>query len=141
MTQQASFACWSAVRSVLFVFICRVIISKTYYEPYEILPEAAIEAAVSLLLQLKMPRHNEGMMTPSEFPVNYFTIAEVEQWWPEEFAATFMHVTGKNLKSGDSYFWRYAANGISELSRPCKMVHYDLDDVDHEHMYHENFEN
>eukprot|EP00878_Enallax_costatus_P012346 GHUV01012895.1.p1 GENE.GHUV01012895.1~~GHUV01012895.1.p1 ORF type:complete len:266 (+),score=123.45 GHUV01012895.1:1179-1976(+) len=84
----------------------RVIIGKAYYERYEVLPEAAIEAALALMLQLKLPRHSEGMLTPAEFPVNYFTVSEIEQWWPEEFAASFLHTTGKNLQSGQDYFWR-----------------------------------
>lgn len=91
---------WSLLR------LCRVIIGKAYYEPYDILPETAIEAALALMLQLKLARHSEGMLTPGEFPVNYFTVSEIEQWWPEEFAASFMHVTGKNLHPGQDYFWR-----------------------------------
>jgi hypothetical protein len=84
----------------------RVIIGKAYYEPYGVLPEAAVEAALALMLQLKLPRHSEGMLTPAEFPVNYFTVSEIEQWWPEEFAASFLHVTGEHLRPGQDYFWR-----------------------------------
>jgi hypothetical protein len=34
-----------------------VIIGKSYYEPYGILPEQPVEAALALMLHLKMPRH------------------------------------------------------------------------------------
>jgi hypothetical protein len=42
------------------------------------------------MLSRKMPRHNEGMLGTAEFPVNYFTVSEMEQWYDDEFAAQFM---------------------------------------------------
>lgn len=93
---QVSHACHSC---------CRVIIGKSYYEPYEVAPELPVEAALALILHLKMPRHREGLLGTAEFPVNYFTIAEVEQWYPEDFAATFLHITGKELQDGQDFFW------------------------------------
>jgi hypothetical protein len=32
-----------------------------------------------------------------QFPVNYFTISEVEQWWPEDFVAAFELAAGRAL--------------------------------------------
>lgn len=84
----------------------RVIVGKSYYEPYELAVEAPIEAALALMLHLKMPRHSEGMLGSAEFPVNYFTISEMEQWYPDDFAASFLHITGKNLVDGQDFFWR-----------------------------------
>lgn len=84
----------------------RIIIGKAYYEPYGLLPEQAVEAALALLLHLKMPRHRDGMLGTADFPVNYFTISEVEQWFPEDFAATWLAVTGKEMTDGQDFFWR-----------------------------------
>ncbi|WIA16386.1 hypothetical protein OEZ86_007875 [Tetradesmus obliquus] len=84
----------------------RIIIGKAYYEPYGLLPEQAVEAALALLLHLKMPRHRDGMLGTADFPVNYFTIGEVEQWFPEDFAATWLAVTGKEMTDGQDFFWR-----------------------------------
>jgi hypothetical protein len=46
-------------------------VGKAYYEPYEgVAVEAAVEASLALILSMKLPRHNEGMLGTSEFPVN-----------------------------------------------------------------------
>eukprot|EP00882_Tetradesmus_deserticola_P011845 GHRQ01012537.1.p1 GENE.GHRQ01012537.1~~GHRQ01012537.1.p1 ORF type:complete len:274 (+),score=150.52 GHRQ01012537.1:738-1559(+) len=84
----------------------RVIIGKSYYEPYGLLPEQPIEAALALILHLKMPRHRDGMLGTADFPVNYFTISEMEQWFPDDFGASFLHTTGKELVDGQDFFWR-----------------------------------
>ncbi|KAF8065577.1 hypothetical protein HT031_003178 [Scenedesmus sp. PABB004] len=84
----------------------RVIVGRQYYEPYGLPPEAPVEAALSLLLGLKLPRHSEGMLGSAEFPVNYFTISEAEQWFEDDFAAAFLHVTGATLVDGTGELWR-----------------------------------
>eukprot|EP00879_Flechtneria_rotunda_P004235 GHRR01004483.1.p1 GENE.GHRR01004483.1~~GHRR01004483.1.p1 ORF type:complete len:434 (+),score=139.37 GHRR01004483.1:216-1517(+) len=84
----------------------RIIVGRSYYEPYGIPVEAPIEAALALMLHRKMSRHSEGMLASAEFPVNYFTISEMEQWFDEEFAASFLHTTGKHLQDGQDFFWR-----------------------------------
>lgn len=71
------------------ITIIRIIIGKSYYEPYDIPVELAVEACLALILSKKLPRHNEGMLGTAEFPVNYFTVSEMEQWFNEEFAAQF----------------------------------------------------
>lgn len=68
----------------------RVIVGKSYYEPYGIAPEAAVEACLAFILAQKMTRHNEGMLGTAEFPVNYFTVSELEQWFDDDFAAQFL---------------------------------------------------
>jgi hypothetical protein len=84
-----------------------VIVGKSYYEPYGIDPELAIECAFSLLLQKKVERHTEGIIASSTFPVNYFTVSEMEQWYGEEFAAVFHRLTGQDLRDGDGTYWRF----------------------------------
>lgn len=76
--------------SLLLAPAHRVIVGKSYYEQYNIAPEAPVEACLALLLARKMPRHSEGMLGTAEFPVNYFTVSEMEQWYDEEFAAQFL---------------------------------------------------
>lgn len=73
----------------LSVYKNRIVVGKSYYEPYGTLPEAAVEACLALILSNKMTRHNEGMLGTAEFPVNYFTVSEMEQWFGEDFAAQF----------------------------------------------------
>jgi len=72
-------------------FLClrRIIVGKSYYEQYDVPVEAAVEASLALILAKKLPRHNEGMLGTAEFPVNYFTVSEMEQWFTDEFAAQF----------------------------------------------------
>jgi hypothetical protein len=72
------------------LFACRIIVGKQYYEGYGIAPESPVEATIALMLARKMPRHNEGMLGTAEFPVNYYTVSEFEQWFDEEFAAQFL---------------------------------------------------
>jgi hypothetical protein len=45
------------------------------------------------------------MLGTADFPVNYFTISEMEQWFPEDYAASFLHITGKELVDGQDFFW------------------------------------
>lgn len=85
----------------------RVIVGKAYYEPYGIDPKLAIECAFSLLLQKKVERHTEGIIPSSTFPVNYFTVSEMEQWYGEEFGAVFHRLTGQDLRDGDGTYWRF----------------------------------
>eukprot|EP00798_Chlamydomonas_sp_ICE-L_P023411 gene23411-30685_t len=64
-----------------------------YYEPFGISPEAPIEAALALLLGNKMPRHTEGIINSSTFPVNYFSVSELEQWFGDQYVGEFLRTT------------------------------------------------
>ncbi len=57
-------------------------------------PEPACEAAFSVLLGTKQARHTEGIMPVGQFPVNYFTVSEVEQWWADAFGDAFKIAAG-----------------------------------------------
>jgi hypothetical protein len=65
-----------------------------------------VEAALAFILHKKMPRHSEGMLSSAEFPVNYFAVSEMEQWYEQEFATSFLHTCGKELQDGNDFFWR-----------------------------------
>jgi len=59
----------------------RVIVGREWYEPYGLPPEAVVEAALGVLLAQKQARSTDGLITNSQFPVNYFAIIELSQWW------------------------------------------------------------
>lgn len=87
----------------------RVIVGKHYYEPYDISPEAAVEVGLALLLRAKVARSTEGMLLSSQFPVNYFALGQVEQWYGDEFREEFARVTGgEQLQNDTADFWRFS---------------------------------
>eukprot|EP00898_Chlorokybus_atmophyticus_P000904 jgi/Chlat1/1814/Chrsp135S02135 len=61
----------------------RVICSKNSVERYQTSPEEIIETAFALFMAKRMPRKTEGLLASGVFPVNYFTISEVEQWFDD----------------------------------------------------------
>ncbi|GFR47804.1 hypothetical protein Agub_g9580 [Astrephomene gubernaculifera] len=86
----------------------RVIVGKQYYEPYGIPPEAAVEAGLALLLRAKVARSTDGLLLSSQFPVNYFALGQVEQWYGQEFRHEFERVTGGvKLQTDESDAWRF----------------------------------
>ncbi len=48
-----------------------------------------------LLLRVQVARSTEGMLLSSQFPVNYFALGQVEQWYGDEFREEFERVTGE----------------------------------------------
>ncbi|PNW72346.1 hypothetical protein CHLRE_16g671950v5 [Chlamydomonas reinhardtii] len=86
----------------------RIIVGREYYEPFGLTPEAACEAAIALLLRAKVARATEGMLMSSQFPVNYFALGQVEQWFGEEFRAEFERLSGGvQLQDGTGNSWRF----------------------------------
>ncbi|KAL6778629.1 hypothetical protein ACKKBF_B15510 [Auxenochlorella protothecoides x Auxenochlorella symbiontica] len=69
----------------------RVIIGKDYYEPYGLAPEVTLDRTMGFMLSIRQPRHTEGIMLSSQFPINYFAVSEVDQSFPE-FNAVFADV-------------------------------------------------
>lgn len=87
----------------------RIIVGREYYEPYGLLPEAVAEAALGLILTHKLERNSEGLLTISQFPVNYFAITEVAQWAGEEWGEALEAAAGRKL-DGDApgeEAWRF----------------------------------
>lgn len=84
----------------------RIIVGKDYYEPHSITPEAVVEAALSLLLVKKVPRQTEGLLMNSQFPSNYFSISELEQWFGEDFNEEFERSIGVHREETEDY-WRF----------------------------------
>lgn len=88
----------------------RIICSAPYYEPHGLPVEAAVEAALATLLAMKLPRQTSGMMDSATFPVNYFGVMQMDQWFGEEFAKQFSRVTGGELiaeSERQKEFWRF----------------------------------
>lgn len=92
----------------------RIIVGKQYIEGVGLTgPEPAAEAALSVLLMTKQSRHTDGIMGVGQFPVNYFTVSEVEQWWGPEFKQAFDIAAGRELARdglvgvGTTVAWRF----------------------------------
>ncbi|KAL4530637.1 hypothetical protein Ndes2437B_g04120 [Nannochloris sp. 'desiccata'] len=82
----------------------RVIVGKDYYERQGIDAEEVVERVFSYLLAKEVPRQTDGMLLSSEFPINYFSVSEVHQFF-DDFEEFFQ---GEWLKKGDYHeFWRF----------------------------------
>jgi len=46
-------------------------------------PREVVEAAFAMVLAKKVPRHTEGIITSENFPINYFTAANIATWFPD----------------------------------------------------------
>jgi hypothetical protein len=78
----------------------RVIVSSDYYDVEEGLDaEGVLERVFAFLLAKGVPRHTEGIMLSSEFPINYFAVSEVTQHFDD-----FADAWGGALKKD---FWRF----------------------------------
>lgn len=85
----------------------RIVVGKHYYEPHGLPPEMAVEAGLALLLRAKVARSTEGMLLSSQFPVNYFALAQVEQWYGDEFLDEFERISGGLRPKDEKEFWRF----------------------------------
>jgi len=82
----------------------RVIVGKDYYERQGIDAEEVVERVFSYLLAKEVPRQTDGMLLSSDFPINYFSVSEVHQFF-DDFEDFFQ---GEWLKRGDYHeFWRF----------------------------------
>eukprot|EP00891_Asterochloris_glomerata_P003517 jgi/Astpho2/3517/Aster-06431 len=82
----------------------RIIVGREYYEGSGFEPETVIEMLVTFLLQKKVPRQTEGMLLSNQFPINYFSVSEVEQWYPD--LADLWSKTEHGLPDAGK-FWRF----------------------------------
>lgn len=85
----------------------RVIVGREYYEQYSITIEKVLEACFALLLGVKETRHTEGILGSNQFPVNYFSVSSLEQWYPDEFHEEFMRATGVSRRFDELKVWRF----------------------------------
>ncbi|KAK9829795.1 hypothetical protein WJX72_007953 [[Myrmecia] bisecta] len=83
--------------------IHRVIVGAEYYDAFGITAEQMVEKTFAFLLAKKLPRRTEGILLSSQFPMNYFSISEVEQMFPD-FADWF---ADQGKLPGDDKFWRF----------------------------------
>ena len=62
----------------------RVIVGRAFMETVKATsPRQVLEGAFAVLIANKVPRKTEGIITSENFPVNYFTAANVAAWFPE----------------------------------------------------------
>ena len=79
----------------------RVIVGKDYYAPQGLDAEGVVERVFAFLLRKQIPRRTEGILACSQFPVNYFSVSEVHQ-----FFADFEEEFEDGLE-GVGKFWRF----------------------------------
>lgn len=84
-----------------------VVVARQYYEPYDVDPRVAVEAGLAMLLGRKIPRQTEGMLHNGQFPINYFSVSALEQWFDDEYADCFERMTGKRLRYDDDKYFRF----------------------------------
>lgn len=77
----------------------RLIVGNAYCESTGLDEEALAKKAFAFLLYKKVQRQTEGLMETTQFPINYFAISELEQWFPD-FRDVF-----EQQPTGD--FWRF----------------------------------
>jgi len=77
----------------------RIICGKNWPASTGLEPEEVVKAAFAFLLHKRVERHTEGLLISNQFPINYFSMSEVEQWFPD-FGDLF------NKKTPESY-WRF----------------------------------
>ena len=82
----------------------RVIIGQDYLEALEMPARDIVERTFSFLLSKKVSRKTEGILNSNEFPVNYFAISSVEQWFGD-FAMAFEDCEEEECLPGE--FWRF----------------------------------
>ncbi|DBB04825.1 hypothetical protein WJX82_007389 [Trebouxia sp. C0006] len=82
----------------------RIILGKEYYEDFGLEPEHVVAMAFTFLLQKKEPRHTEGLMLSSQFPINYFSISELDQVFPD---FQVLYTSKGMMLGGDGKFWRF----------------------------------
>lgn len=64
--------------------MCPCALLTDYYEPHGVSPEEVVEAAMSLLLSLKVGRQTSGVLLSSQYPINYFSISQVSKGLGQE---------------------------------------------------------
>lgn len=69
----------------------RIIVGKIFSEAADMAEDDFLEVVVAFLLRKDIPRHTEGILSPSEFNINYFSIGEVsvrfkdlQEWFSKE---------------------------------------------------------
>jgi hypothetical protein len=58
-----------------------VIVGREWEESTGKEAKEVVQIAFAFLLSKNVPRHIEGLMESDQFPVNYFSMSEVEQWY------------------------------------------------------------
>ena len=81
----------------------RIIVGKRYYENDKLEPELVVERVFSYLLAKEVPRETSGMLLSSDFPIRYFAVSEVHQFFDD-----FEEFFGQGwLQGTPNDFWRF----------------------------------
>ncbi|QDZ19590.1 hypothetical protein HOP50_03g21080 [Chloropicon primus] len=81
----------------------RVIIGEDYLQALAMPVKDIVERTVSFLLSKKVSRKTEGILNSNEFPINYFALSTVEQFFGD-FAVAF---EDEDCLPGEDKFWRF----------------------------------
>lgn len=100
----------------------RIIVGKSYYnEERGMQAEDMVEKVFAFLLKKKIPRHSEGIRANSQFPVNYFSVTDVHQFFAdfeEEFALEEEEEDGHDAKTTTSNGSSTSANSKGAFRLP-----------------------
>eukprot|EP01023_Acetabularia_acetabulum_P041681 TRINITY_DN4075_c0_g1_i2.p1 TRINITY_DN4075_c0_g1~~TRINITY_DN4075_c0_g1_i2.p1 ORF type:complete len:383 (-),score=63.79 TRINITY_DN4075_c0_g1_i2:1778-2926(-) len=80
----------------------RVIVGDEYYAPYNIDPDTVVERAFQFLIQIREPLQTEGILISNQFPVNYFSVSELCQTFPD-----FQKLYKENDGTLPDMYWRW----------------------------------
>jgi len=61
----------------------RVIVGAPYTRASGGTPEELVAHAIAFLMHLKIPMQTDGILGVGTFPVNYFNVSLIDQWYPE----------------------------------------------------------
>eukprot|EP00245_Coleochaete_scutata_P004610 TRINITY_DN1736_c0_g1_i1.p1 TRINITY_DN1736_c0_g1~~TRINITY_DN1736_c0_g1_i1.p1 ORF type:complete len:443 (+),score=76.32 TRINITY_DN1736_c0_g1_i1:55-1383(+) len=61
----------------------RIICGRIYPEAVGMVEEDFVERVIAFLLVKKIPRQTEGLLSSQQFPINYFSVSEVAQWYDD----------------------------------------------------------
>jgi len=82
----------------------RIIVGDDYYAPHGLEAKEVVMLSFAFVIEQELERQTEGLLIMTQFPINYFTVADLDQRFPE-FRDHFQRWTGITL-SGDK-FWRF----------------------------------
>lgn len=71
-------------------------VGDEYYTPHGITAEDVVMTSFAFVIEQDTERQTEGLLLMTQFPINYFTVAELDQRFPN-FRDHFQKWTGKAL--------------------------------------------
>ncbi len=82
----------------------RVIVGSDYIQSLHMTPQQIVSKTFAFLIGKKVPRQTEGILGSGDFPINYFCMSNVDQWF-NDFATAFdaeeKRAKGKEGRGGE----------------------------------------